>query len=105
MNKKFRPNGVQQFRYHPGDSWGTPNFTADLTSCVSPRGDLDLTGFCFLDGNQDLMIDTTTAQMTLTQYVVDAIKKSVMISLSSPVAEYFLDKNPELFDGKELYIE
>ncbi len=102
---KFCPNGVQQFGRHPGDSWGTPNFTADLTSCVSPRGDLDLTGFCFLDGNQDLMIDTTTAQMTLTQYVTEAIKKSTMVSLNSAVAEYFLDKNPELFDGKELYIE
>lgn len=104
MNK-FCPNGSQQFAYHPGDSWGTPNFTADLTSCVSARGDLDLTGFVFLDGNEDLMIDSTTAQMTLTQYVIDAIKKSTMISLNSAVAEYFLDKNPELFDGKELYIE
>lgn len=104
MNK-FCPNGTQQFGYHPGDSWGTPNFTADLTDCVSPKGDLDLTGFVFLDRNEDLMIDATTAQMTLTQYVIDAIKKSTMISLNSAVAEYFLDKNPELFDGKELYIE
>lgn len=104
MNK-FIPKGKQQCVHHPGDSWRTPNFTSDLTKCVSPKGDLDLTGFYFLDGNQDLMIDTTTTQMTLTQYVVDAIKKSTMISLNSTVAEHFLDKNPELFDGKELYIE
>lgn len=104
MNK-FTPNGKQQCCYHPGDSWRTPNFTSDLTKCVSPKGDLDLTGFYFLDGNQDLMIDTITAQMTLTQYVIDAIKKSTMISLNSTVAEHFLDKNTELFDGKELYIE
>lgn len=104
MNK-FCPNGTQQFGYHPGDSWSTPNFPADLTKCVSPKGDLDLTGFCFLDGNEGLMIDTVTTQMTLTQYVVDAIKNSTVVSLNSEVAERFLDKNPELFDGKELYIE
>jgi len=97
MNK-FTPNGKQQCGFHPGDSWRTPNFTSDLTKCVSPKGDLDLTGFYFLDGNQNLMVDSTTAQMTLTQYVIDAIKKSTMISLNSAVAEYFLDKNPELFD-------
>lgn len=104
MNK-FTPNGKQQAGFHPGDSWRTPNFTADLTKCVSPNGDLDLTGFCFLDGNEGLMIDTVTAEMTLTQYVVDAIKNSTVVSLNSTVAERFLDKNPELFDGKELYIE
>lgn len=104
MNK-FCPNGTQQFAYHPGDSWCTPNFTADLTSCVSARGDLDLTGFYFLDANEGLMVDTVTTQMTLTQYVVDAIKNSTVVSLNSEVAEHFLDKNPELFDGKELYIE
>lgn len=104
MNK-FTPNGKQQAGFHPGDSWRTPNFTADLTKCVSPKGDLDLTGFCFLDGNQDLMVDTVTTQMTLKQYVIDAIKNSTSVSLNSAVAERFLDKNPELFDGKELYIE
>ena len=104
MNK-FTPNGKQQAGFHPGDSWRTPNFTADLTKCVSPKGDLDLTGFCFLDLNEDLMVDTVTTQMTLTQYVVDAIKNSTVVSLNSAVAERFLDKNPELFDGKELYIE
>ena len=57
MNK-FTPNGKQQAGFHPGDSWRTPNFTADLTKCVSPKGDLDLTGFCFLDGNEGLMVDT-----------------------------------------------
>lgn len=104
MNK-FTPNGKQQAGFHLGDSWRTPNFTADLTKCVSPKGDLDLTGFCFLDGNEGLMVDTVTAEMTLTQYVVDAIKNSTVVSLNSAVAEHFLDKNPELFDGKELYIE
>ena len=104
MNK-FRSNRTQHLAYHLRDSWVTPNFTADLRSSVSARGDLDLTGFVFLDGNEDLMIDSTTAKMTLTQYVVDAIKKSTMISLNSAIAEHFLDKNPELFDGKELYIE
>lgn len=104
MNK-FTPNGKQQAGFHPGDSWRTPNFTADLTKCVSPKGDLDLTGFCFLDGNEGLMVDIVTAEMTLTQYVVDAIKNSTVVSLKSAVAERFLDKNPELFDGKELYIE
>ena len=104
MNK-FTPNGKQQCGYHPGDSWRTPNFTTDLTNCVSLKGDLDLTGFYFLDGNEDLMVDTVTAQMTLTQYVVDAIKNSTVVSLNETVAEHFLDKNPELFDGKELYIE
>lgn len=102
---KFTPNGKQQAGFHPGDSWRTPNFTADLTKCVSPKGDLDLTGFCFLDGNEGLMVDTVTAEMTLTQYVIDAIKNSTMVSLNSAVAERFLDKNPDLFDGKELYIE
>ena len=104
MNK-FTPNVKQQCGFHPGDSWRTPNFTADLTKCVSPNGDLDLTGFCFLDGNEGLMVDTVTAEMTLTQYVVDAIKNSTVVSLNSAVAERFLDKNPDLFDGKELYIE
>lgn len=104
MNK-FTPNGKQQAGFHPGDSWRTPNFTADLTNCVSPNGDLDLTGFYFLDGNEGLMVDTVTTQMTLTQYVIDAIKNSTAVSLNSSVAERFLDKNPELFDGKELYIE
>lgn len=104
MNK-FTPNGKQQAGFHPGDSWRTPNFTADLTKCVSPKGDLDLTGFCFLDGNEGLMVDTVTAEMTLTQYVVDAIKNSTVVSLNETVAERFLDKNPDLFDGKELYIE
>lgn len=104
MNK-FTPNGKQQCGFHPGDSWRTPNFTSDLTKCVSPKGDLDLTGFYFLDGNQDLMVDTVTTEMTLTQYVVDAIKNSTVVSLNETVAEHFLDKNPELFDGKELYIE
>ena len=104
MNK-FTPNGKQQAGFHPGDSWRTPNFTADLTKCVSPKGDLDLTGFCFLDGNECLMVDPVTAEMTLTQYVVDAIKNSTVVSLNSAVAERFLDKNPDLFDGKELYIE
>lgn len=104
MNK-FAPNGKQQCGFHPGDSWRTPNFTSDLTKCVSPKGDLDLTGFCFLDGNEGLMVDTVTAEMTLTQYVVDAIKNSTVVSLNEVVAERFLDKNPELFDGKELYIE
>ena len=104
MNK-FTPNGKQQCGYHPGDSWRTPNFTADLTKCVSPKGDLDLTGFYFLDGNEGLMVDTVTAQMTLTQYVVDAIKNSTVVSLNETVAEQFLDNNPELCDGKELYIE
>lgn len=104
MNK-FTPNGKQQAGFHPGDSWRTPNFTADLTNCVSPNGDLDLTGFYFLDGNEGLMVDTVTTQMTLTQYVIDAIKNSTAVSLNSAVAERFLDKNPELFDGKELYIE
>lgn len=47
---KFTPNGKQQAGFHPGDSWRTPNFTADLTKCVSPKGDLDLTGFVFLTG-------------------------------------------------------
>ena len=51
------------------------------------------------------MVDTVTTQMTLTQYVVDAIKNSTVVSLNETVAEHFLDKNPELFDGKELYIE
>lgn len=51
------------------------------------------------------MVDTVTAEMTLTQYVIDAIKNSTMVSLNSAVAERFLDKNPDLFDGKELYIE
>lgn len=104
MNK-FTPNGKQQAGFHPGDSWRTPNFTADLTKCVSPKGDLDLTGFCFLDGNEGLMVDTVTTEMTLTQYVVDAIKNSTVVSLNETVAEHFLDKNPELFNGKELYIE
>lgn len=104
MNK-FIPNGKQQAGFHPGDSWRTPNFTADLTKCVSPKGDLDLTGLCFLDGNDGLMVDTVTAEITLTQYVVDAIKNSTVVSLNSAVAERFLDKNPDLFDGKELYIE
>ena len=104
MNK-FTPNGKQQAGFHPGDSWRTPNFTADLTKCVSPKGDLDLTGLCFLDGNEGLMVDTVTAEITLTQYVVDAIKNSTVVSLNSAVAERFLDKNPDLFDGKELYIE
>ena len=104
MNK-FTPNGKQQAGFHPGDSWRTPNFTADLTKCVSPKGDLDLTGLCFLDGNENLMVDTVTTQMTLTQYVVDAIRNSTVVSLNSAVAERFLDKNPDLFDGKELYIE
>ena len=104
MNK-FTPNGKQQAGFHPGDSWRTPNFTADLTKCVSPNGDLDLTGFYFLDANEGLMVDTVTTQMTLTQYVIDAIKNSTAVSLNSAVAERFLDKNPELFDGKELYIE
>lgn len=104
MNK-FTPNGKQQAGFHPGDSWRTSNFTADLTKCVSPKGDLDLTGFCFLDGNEGLMVDTVTTEMTLTQYVIDAIKNSTVVSLNSAVAERFLDKNPELFDGKELYIE
>lgn len=104
MNK-FIPNGKQQAGFHPGDSWRTPNFTADLTKCVSPKGDLDLTGLCFLDGNEGLMVDTVTAEITLTQYVVDAIKNSTVVSLNSAVAERFLDKNPDLFDGKELYIE
>ena len=104
MNK-FIPNGKHQAGFHPGDSWRTPNFTADLTKCVSPKGDLDLTGLCFLDGNDGLMVDTVTAEITLTQYVVDAIKNSTVVSLNSAVAERFLDKNPDLFDGKELYIE
>ena len=51
------------------------------------------------------MVDTVTTQMTLTQYVVDAIKNSTVVSLNETVAEQFLDKNPDLFDGKELYIE
>ena len=36
MNK-FTPNGKQQAVFRPGDSWRTPNFTADLTKCVSPK--------------------------------------------------------------------
>ena len=104
MNK-FTPNGKQQAGFHPGDSWRTPNFTADLTKCVSPKGDLDLTGFCFLDGNEGLMVDTVTTEMTLAEYVVYSIKNSTVVSVNSAVAENFLDINPELFDGKELYIE
>ena len=101
----FTPNGKQQCGFHPGDSWRTPNFTSDLTKCVSPKGDLDLTGLYFIDENEELMVDTVTTQMTLTQYVVDAIKNSTVVSLNETVAEHFLDKNPKLFDGKELYIE
>ena len=36
MNK-FAPNGKQQARFHPGDSWKITNFTADLTKCASPK--------------------------------------------------------------------
>lgn len=36
MNK-FTPNGKQQAGFRTGVSWRTPNFTADLTKCVSPK--------------------------------------------------------------------
>ena len=110
-SRKNCPDGVKQHGYHPGDSWATPNFVgSDLVDYVSSRGVLDLTDWLFLDGydtslDTAVLIDKRTGNMTIKEHIVNAIKKSDIISLSANIAEKLLDENPEMFNGKELDIE
>ena len=90
----------------PGHSWRTmgPLSRAQLcNSFMNPKTQQwDFTTVRYLDNQEELMIDTLSGEMLRTEDVMSACLGGGKVKISQEIAERFLNKEPDIFDGVEL---